>query len=74
MTRMILSLEDQDKVWLEREAAQRGISMAEVVRLSLRSMQNRKDDSFDKALKKTSGIWRAGDGLKYQRKIRQEWR
>jgi hypothetical protein len=29
--------------------------------------------SLERMLKATSGIWRGGDGLKYQRRIRAEW-
>ena len=78
MTRLLLSLEDRDRAWIESQAASRGISMAEVVRLSLRSMQSKdtasRDEAIDKALSKTRGVWRAGDGLEYQRKIRAEWK
>jgi hypothetical protein len=29
--------------------------------------------SLERLLKETSGSWRGGDGLKYQRRIRAEW-
>ena len=31
------------------------------------------DDSFKRLLDDTKGIWTAGDGLAYQRRIREEW-
>jgi hypothetical protein len=30
-------------------------------------------DDFEELLEKTSGLWRGGDGLEYQRKLREEW-
>jgi hypothetical protein len=30
-------------------------------------------DTFDELLLKTSGLWKQGDGLRYQEKIRDEW-
>lgn len=29
--------------------------------------------AFDDALEKTAGLWKRGDGLAYQIKIREEW-
>jgi hypothetical protein len=47
--------------------------MAEVVRQSIQRMKKTDQKSFDELLKATSGAWRGGDGLRYQRKIRREW-
>ena len=30
-------------------------------------------DTFDELLLKTRGLWKQGDGLNYQEKIRDEW-
>ena len=30
-------------------------------------------DTYDELLLKTSGLWKQGDGLRYQEKIRDEW-
>jgi hypothetical protein len=30
-------------------------------------------DTYDELLLKTSGLWKHGDGLNYQEKIRDEW-
>jgi hypothetical protein len=30
-------------------------------------------DDFDAALEAAEGIWKGGDGLEYQRRIRDEW-
>lgn len=74
MTRMILSLEEQDKAWLEKQASTRGVSMAEVVRVAIRSQRKKEEEPLADLLAGTRGIWRNGDGLRYQRRIRSEWR
>jgi len=74
MTRTIISLEEQDKSWLERKAREAGVPMAEVVRQAIRRMQQADDQSFDQLLESTKGVWRKGDGLRYQRKLREEWK
>jgi hypothetical protein len=30
-------------------------------------------DTYDELLLQTSGVWKQGDGLRYQEKIRDEW-
>ena len=30
-------------------------------------------DTYDELLSKTSGLWKQGDGLRYQEKMRDEW-
>ena len=74
MTRMILSLGDQDKSWLEQKAHREGVSMAEVVRQAVRRMQRAEEESLDQVLAATRGLWRKGDGLRYQRSVRREWK
>ena len=74
MTRMILSIEEQDKSWLEKKAREEGVSMAELVREALRRMRKVDQATLDQALKATRGIWRDGDGLRYQRRLRREWK
>ena len=77
MTRMILSIEPQDKAWLERRAKEKGVSMSECVREAIRrarkAEQGSRREEIEKALAATSGIWRNGDGLRYQRRLRREW-
>ncbi len=73
MTRLLVSLDEQDRRWLERKARQSGASMAEVVRQSIRHAKKAEQKSFRDLLQATSGTWRGGDGLRYQRKIRREW-
>ena len=74
MTRIIISLEEQDKSWLERKAREAGVPMAEVVRQAIRRMQLAEDETLDQVLESTRGLWRKGDGLRYQQKLRGEWK
>ncbi len=74
MTRTIISLPEQDKSWLERKAREAGVPMAEIIHQAIRRMQQAEEESLDQLLMSTRGVWRKGDGLRYQRKIRQEWK
>ena len=74
MIRTLISLEPEDKMWLTRKAQEQGIPETEVVRRALRRFREQEDDSFEKVLRRTRGIWKQGDGLAYQRRRRREWR
>ena len=74
MTRMILSIEDHDKAWLERRAREEKVSMAELIREAVRRMRKADQQTREQTLKATQGIWRDGDGLRYQRRLRREWK
>ncbi|QQR91195.1 MAG: ribbon-helix-helix protein, CopG family [Myxococcales bacterium] len=74
--RAIVSLEEEDKAWLDRESARRGVSMAELIRIALRTLRRKPTldkPSFEKQLMSTKGLWTKGDGLAYQQSIRDEW-
>ena len=74
MIRTIISLEPADKAWLERKAREDGVPETEVVRRALRSLRRREEASFEDLLEQSRGIWKKGDGLAYQRRLRREWR
>jgi hypothetical protein len=74
MTRIIVSLDEREKSWLERTAREKGVSMAEVVRHAVRQLHKTEEKSLQELLDATRGVWRSGDGLRYQRKIRREWK
>jgi len=74
MIRTIISLDAQDKDWLDRRAAAEGVSMTQVVREAIRRLLQQEDLSFEELLGGTVGLWRKGDGLAYQRRVRKEWR
>ena len=76
MIRTVVSLEDEDKAWLDRKAEESQVSMAEVVRQAVRRYREESDREarpLRQLLYATSGIWKGEDGLNYQRRIRQEW-
>lgn len=77
MLRTIISLDANEKAWLDQEAAIENVSMAEVVRKAIRfyrlSLKAQKSTHMDDILKKTAGIWKKEDGLTYQEKIREDW-
>lgn len=74
MIRTIISLDPGDKSWLDRKATEAGVPMAELVRAAIRRMRQLDESAFERVLQQTSGLWRRGDGLTYQRRMRKEWR
>ena len=76
MIRTVISLDEDDKLWLDQHAARLRTTMTQLVRLAvrrLRSEEERLDVPFDELLERTRGIWPAGDGLAYQRSVRRGW-
>ncbi len=73
MTRTIISLETEDKTWLEHQAKKQGVAMAQLVRQAIRRMRDEESVSFHRILKESKGTWRKGDGLAWQKKVRKEW-
>ena len=76
MVRTVVSLEDGDKNWLDERAAAEGVSMTELVRRAVRLLRQesrRGRPGLEDLLARTAGLWRHGDGLEYQRKLRREW-
>jgi hypothetical protein len=74
MTRMLISLEENDRRWLEQTAQEVGVPMSEVVRRAIRQAQEDGQKPLKDLLASTKGLWRRGDGLRYQRRIRKDWR
>jgi Ribbon-helix-helix protein, copG family len=76
MVRTVISLEKKDKRWLDETARSEGVAMTELIRRAvrlLRERSTRERPGLDDLLDQTSGSWKLGDGLKYQRKVRREW-
>jgi metal-responsive CopG/Arc/MetJ family transcriptional regulator len=77
MIRTVISLDPEQKAWLDNVAKERGKSMTEIVREALTHYRKRQDrgknSTLPTLLKRTQGIWRQGDGLAWQRKLRDEW-
>jgi hypothetical protein len=74
MTRMLISLEENDRLWLQQRAQEAGVPMSEVVRQAIRRAQESGQKPMKELLASTKGLWTQGDGLRYQRRIRKEWR
>ena len=76
MIRTIVSLDPEDKAWLDRKARQERTPMARLVRRAIRQMRKDSESSpsrFESLLRQTSGLGKFGGGLAYQRKLRREW-
>lgn len=73
MTRTIVAIDDDIKQWIDIKAKNDGVPMTEVVRRALRFYRDHEEEAVDGLLTETSGIWDAGDGLEYQRAMRDEW-
>jgi len=78
MLRTLISLDLRDKTWLDEQARAQRVPMTELVRRAVRAYRHStgapQQSEFRRILARTSGIWRAGDGLSYQRAVRKEWR
>jgi predicted transcriptional regulator len=76
MKRTINSLDSQDKKRLDQKAEETHQTMTSVVRKAIREYRVKEEKSkpsLRELLKRTRGTWKQGDGLKYQRKLRNEW-
>jgi hypothetical protein len=76
MKRTVISLEERDKAWLDAAAAREGTPATELVRRALRLLRERESlerQPFREVLRRTRGLWRNGDGLDYQTRLRDEW-
>ncbi len=78
MVRTVISLEDEEKAWLDEKARETGQPMTAIVRAAIaryRSQDRRRGvPALSDLLARTRGIWKRGDGLAYQRRIRSEWK
>lgn len=77
MVRTVVNFDDNDKKWLDELASERHIPMTEIVRQAVhyyrQKIESDKELTFEELLKKTAGLWKKGDGLAYQKKLRKEW-
>ena len=77
MPRTVISLEQEDKDWLDRRARAEKVPMTEIVRRAIRRYRQEAERPPEKDIKvllaQTRGLWRAGEGLAYQNGLREEW-
>ena len=73
--RAIITISDQEKQWLGSYTKTHGISMAEAIRRGIACLKASQSSAlYQKIVSDTKGIWSKGDGLKYQERLRSEWR
>ncbi len=76
MVRTVISLDESDKHWLDRKAAEEGVPMTQIVREAvqlLRQQDRVSSRELERLVEQTSGLWKQGDGLVYQERLRGEW-
>lgn len=76
MIRTIVSLDPEDKAWLDRKARQERTPMTRLVQRAIKQLRRESEanpSGFDRLLRETSGLRKSGDGLAAQRRLRGEW-
>jgi hypothetical protein len=76
MIRTIISLDPDDKAWLDRKARQERVPMTRLVRRAIKRLRRDSEPNptcFEALLRETAGMKRFGDGLRRQRALRREW-
>jgi Mor family transcriptional regulator len=72
--RIIISIPDEDKLWLEGYSKVHQISVAEAIRQGIDQLKKaNRQQTYRQLVEKTRGVWKKGDGLAYQEKLRAEW-
>ena len=72
--RTIITISEEDKQWLEHYSSLHRVSMAEAIRQGIRKLKEAElMENYQTIVKNTRGLWKKGDGLAYQKKIRTEW-
>lgn len=76
MIRTVVSIEPEDKAWLDDEARREGVPMTAIVRRAIRRLREeyrRPSVELERLLARTRATWKRGDALDYQRSLRAEW-
>ena len=76
MVRTVISLPEDDKTWLDKEAKKQKVPMTELIRRAVRMMRKQQEPAevpVESLLENTSSTWAHGDGLEWQSKLRREW-
>jgi hypothetical protein len=77
MPKTLINLDPDEKNWLDREARRRRVPMTELVRQAVRAYrlreQSRRKPALGDVLARTTGLWRQGEGIAWQRRMRDEW-
>ena len=76
MTRILITLDPDDKAWLSGKAKRERTPLTELVRRAVRQYRKHSGPEateLDRVLEETAGLWKKGDGLVYQNRLRREW-
>jgi len=76
MIRTLISLDPEDKLWLDRKAEEEKVSMTQLVRNAIRRYREECEaahPTLDRLLAETSGLLAGEDGLEIQLRLREEW-
>lgn len=72
--RTIITLSEEDKIWLESYSKALNISMAEAIRQGIGRLREAKmQEGYESLVDKTRGVWKKENGLKSQINLRSEW-
>jgi hypothetical protein len=72
--RIILTISEEDKRWLESYSSLHKVSVAEAIRRGIRKLKDAELlENYQALVQNTNGLWKKGDGLDYQQEIRTEW-
>ena len=75
MVRTIVTIEENDKRWLDRFSDQQGRSTAETIRMAIKEFQKKmRGGEYRRVLKDTAGLLKGkDDSVRFVRKLREEW-
>ena len=75
MVRTIITLEENDKKWLDRYSGRYGRSTAETIRQAIKEFQKQaRKGEYQNILKATAGLFKGkDDSVSFVRKLRGEW-
>jgi hypothetical protein len=72
--RIIITIPDEDKLWLDRYAKANKISVAAAIRRRIGLLKTgQRQKTYQKLVEITCGIWKKGNGMSYQQEMRGEW-
>jgi hypothetical protein len=72
--RTVITLPEEDKLWLESYSKAYRISVAEAIRQGIKGLkESMAQNTYNTLVQNTRGVWEKGDGLEYQKRIRAEW-
>ena len=72
--RIIITIPDEDKLWLDAYGKVHKISVPEAIHRGICLLKKgQRQKTYQKLVEITCGIWKKGEGLAYQQEMRREW-